>query len=298
MPLTIFLARHPRVLAFAGLISLAAGLSSCGTAVQTADVAKFGTAATTAVSVVAETGRLENDLSVAYAIENNACRYLKSANYTIAPPRADRPVARLQERDAFLDALSDYASALAEATDPDAIANLKAAADKLTSSAARLSAAASPGAAVIAPVFKLAVDSGVYLSELERMRQIREIAKEVQPYLNDATVLVFNEYDNDQKLIKQRMKRWEEAARCNLSQVRRTGGAAYQQYAAIDKAKRDFEERSQIVAKSIELMTKVLKAHQDLADGSTGLASAIADINLFLDDIADLKNAIAANEAS
>lgn len=301
MPLLAILSCRRYHVVSGGMVSIAISLSSCGSGVQSAQVAKFGAAATNTVSLVAEAGRLENDLSVAYATEDNACLYLKSSRYTIAPPRANAPILRLQERDAFLKALSGYAKALATATDPDAVANLKAAAAKLTASAARLSTAAavaSPGAAVVAPVFKLAVDSGVYMSEQDRLRRIQEIAKEVQPYLNDATVLVFNEYRDDQKLIKKRMMQWEAAARCNLAHFRKTGVAAYQQYATIDKAKRDFQDRSRIVGESIELMTRLLEAHQDLADGSKNFADAITDINLFLDDIADLKKAIAANKAT
>jgi hypothetical protein len=170
----------------------AALLTSCGTMPSADDVAKLGAATANAVSVIGETGKLEDDLSVAFATDMNACKYLQSSTYLTGPPRADRTVTRLKDQAAFLSALSDCAQAISKATDPNAIAKLKAAAAQVTTSATEILTAAAvlaPGAAAVAHVVKISVDSAVFFSEQERIRQIHQIAKSLQPYLLDATVL-------------------------------------------------------------------------------------------------------------
>ncbi|QCJ00871.1 hypothetical protein [Agrobacterium larrymoorei] len=127
------------------------------------------------------------------------------------------------------------------------------------------------------------------------MREIREIAVAVQPLLLDATFLILNEDTDDLQLIDDRLKAWESGARCSLDQARKRGGA-YEQYISIDKAKRDFLTRRQIVTKSVAAINKVQEAHRKLADGSPDLSSSVEDINTFLDDIAELKKAIESKE--
>lgn len=271
------------------LLMLAAG---CGTGPETSKVAAFGAAATNTVSVIGETGRLENDLAVAYATEINACRYLQAQHYTIAPKRLDKVEPRLREQAKFLQALSAYAAALAKATDPNAIANLKAAAGRLSGSASAFIAAASPTAALAAPVVKVGVDALVNVSEAQRMREIRQIAAEVDPLLVDAAELVMDGDRKDEALLRRQLARWESAARCGLRYVEAGSPGAYQQLMAIDKAKRDFEARERIANRRVYAMATLIRAHHSLAEGSGDLASATAAINTFLDSISGFEAVI------
>ncbi|ARO32340.1 hypothetical protein NXC14_PA00043 (plasmid) [Rhizobium sp. NXC14] len=93
-------------------ISLLIIVGGCAATPNTVEVASFGEATTNAVSVVGETSHLEDELALAYATELNACRYLRSQSYAVAPLRTDSPQRHLAEQVAFLKALSNYAAAL------------------------------------------------------------------------------------------------------------------------------------------------------------------------------------------
>jgi hypothetical protein len=271
-------------------------IAGCGTGPDTNDVASFGTATTNAVSVIGETGKLENELAVASATQSNACRYLQSRTYNVAPNRVNAVARHLVEQAKFLAALSDYAEALSKVTSFEAIAKLKAAANQLTASATQLLTAVSvgaPGAAVVAPVFKAGVDSAIYIGKAKRMQEIREIASAVHPLLVDATFVILNEDEDDRRLLNIKLETWEKAARCNLALIRPDSGAAYEQFMAIDKAKREFHAREAIANRRVTVITKVQAAHAILAEGGANLRSATDDINTFLDDVAGLKAAIA-----
>ncbi|MGV2069052.1 hypothetical protein [Agrobacterium sp. 22-226-1] len=276
--------------------SIFALIAGCGTAPDTNDVASFGTATTNAVSVIGETGNLENELAIASVTQRNACRYLQSRTYNVASERADSPATHLVEQAKFLAALSDYAEALAKVSSPDAIAKLRAAATQLTTSATQLltaASAAAPGAAVVAPVFKAGVDSTIYIGEARRMREVREIAFAVHPLLVDVTFIILSEDEEDRRLLTAKLATWDKAARCSLAHIRTDSGAAYEQFMAIDRAKREFHAREATANRRVSAITKVQAAHKILAEGGRNLRSATEDINMFLDDVAGLKAAIA-----
>lgn len=280
------------------LLMLAAG---CGTGPETSKVAAFGAAATSTVSVIGETGRLENDLAVAYATEINACRYLQAQHYTIAPKRLDPVEPRMKAQEEFLKALSGYAAALSKATDPNAVANLKAAANQLTGSASKFLAAASPvapGAALAAPVFKAGVDTLVHVSEAQRMKEIRKIAAEVDPLLLDAAFIIREDDEKDAELLRRRLLRWEAAAKCNLQNMGQDRAGAYQQFMALNKAKREFEVRKDIADQRADAIVRLAQAHTALATGSEDLRSVTESINAFVDGIAGLRAAVGKGSAS
>lgn len=278
-----------------GFLSTIAVVAGCTTAPNQDDVVSFGTATSSAVSVIGETAKLENDLAVAYTVETNACRYLQSRKYDIAPIRAGHPESHLQEQVAFLKALSSYADALSKVTSPEAISKLKTAANQLTTSATKLVSAASvasPPAAVVAPVFKFGADTAVLVGEARRMQEVREIAATVHPLLFDATSIILNEDEEDREILSKRLNAWETAARCSLDRARGSGNSAYGQFIALDKAKRDFRAREEVANRRVTAIAKVQAAHAVLAEGSRNLRAATDDINMFLDDIAALKAAI------
>lgn len=282
-------------------VSLFVIVGGCAATPGIVEVASFGEATTNAVSVIGETSQLEDDLALAYATELNACRYLRSQSYVVAPLRTDPPQRHLAEQAAFLKALSNYATALSKATDPNAIAKLKAAANQLTTSAAKLltaASAAAPGAAIIAPIFKASVDVGIFISERQKMHEIQKIAADVQPLLLDATFLILNDDDKDRDILRKRLRSWETAARCSLQHIRPSSGEAYQQFVSLDKAKREFMAREEIANRRVTAITKVQAAHAILAKGNADLDGATDDINVFLDDIAGLKTAIDEERAS
>lgn len=281
----------------AGMISLLLLAAGCGTGPNTKDVAAFGTATESAVAVIGETGRLEQDLAVAYAAEANACRYLQGQPYVVASPRIAAPVSRLTEQKAFVTALTRYATALSRATDPAAVAELEAAAGKLTESASSLIAAASPASVVAAPVIRAGVKGVVFLSEQQRMQRIRAIIADTDPWLFDAVFILLKNDENDRELLSRRLREWEGAARCSMRQVQPQRADAYQQFMASDRAKREYLARERTANRRVLAIGTLAETHRQLARGQIDLATATTQINSFL-ELVDSLAAIRTKEAS
>jgi hypothetical protein len=212
----------------------------------------------------------------------------------LASARPSEPSKTITEQAKFLEALSGYAGALSEATDPASIAKLKAAASEFSSSAATLVAATPGGVAIPAAgsAIRLVVNSVVNFSEIQRQQAIRQIAAAVNDDLSDGLQLVLNDAENIRQFHLTRMRGWEEAARCNLRIVQKSS-SAMATFNAFEAEKRLYVARIIALDSGVTAMGNVLIAHDKIATGTGDLRAAVAELNIFLENVLELKKAIA-----
>lgn len=260
---------------------------------RTDDVKAFGETTTKAVTLLKDSASLEGELAMRTATLQNACRYLNGHRYQLAAARTSRPPATITEQLKFLNALAGYADALSKATDPESITKLRAAAAQFSGAAAGFVAAVPGGASlspVAGPVTKLFVNGVVDFSELQRQRQIRQIAASVNDDLLDGLKLVLDDHEGIRELEFQRIRDWEAAARCNLASVRRHQALAT--FIDFDKEQRGYLARLHALDGAVKAMGQVVLAHDKIVNSEGDLGAAVHQLNLYLDNLLELKKAI------
>jgi hypothetical protein len=225
---------------------------------------------------------------------SRSCTYLSTAKIQLASnPLKPEELGKVAEQKKFLAALSGYAKALSQAADPAGLAKLRTAAAGFSTSAGKLAAASplGPASAPIAGhVIKFAVNSVVNLSEIERQKQIREIAASVHDQIVDGAFLILNDEDEIRRTLIIAMKRWERHAECVLAQVRRTHKSeAHEMFVQLSRARMAYTARLKTLGKSVSLMARVIQTHKAVVDGSADLAVVLAEFDAFVAEIKALR---------
>lgn len=270
-------------------------LASCALRPATTDVQAFGVAADKAVTVLADNATLEQELASETAILSNGCSYLRGSRYQLAAARQTQPIEILAEQEQFLGALSDYAKALAQATDPESVAKLRSAAAGFSTAAGTLVATAAPGtpgSTLAGPLIHVVVNAVVDVSELSRRHQIRAIAASVHDQLVDGSGLILNDAEPIRDALLGRLTEWEEAARCNLHSIRHDAGAGLERFLALDRQKRGYLVRIAVLDRSVATMGALLLTHKQIVDGEGDLAAAVAEFDNRVAGLVALKNAV------
>lgn len=247
--------------------------------------------------ILTDAATLDKELSFNANLLHKSCSFLYGASPVLAsiPQSLDYKIIGQQAR--FLRALQNYAAALAVATDPESIRKLRAAAAGLADAGSKLAAVSPAGPAssqLTGSVLKLVFNALVNISEMEKRKQIRDIAAAVHNQIVDGAVLVSNDELEIRTALEKKLRTWSRRADCVLKRVRHSSRAeAHELFIAMDKQKRQYESRLETLGDSPKLMGLILKAHKEVVEGSADLEETLAQFDAFVADIAALKTAIA-----
>jgi len=272
-------------------------LSSCSFSPATKDVQAFGKAATSAVTAIAVPDQVQGELLLQASVNVNACTYLQGRKFTLAAPlNKDDQLDIIKEQARFLKALKAYASALAQVTDPEGIANLRNAASGLSGSLSSLTAVI-PGSistsALVGPAINLVVNSVINISELQRRHEVRQIIEATDDTLVEGGRLIRQDYKKIGMHLDKVIREWEGHARCVLTHVRnRDAVGSYSLFVQFDAQLRSFRARRNTLNNSVNLIGQVVGAHGRLVSAEGNFSEALDDLNRTVADLEALQTAI------
>lgn len=270
----------------------------------TEEAASFGKVANDAVAAFTENRAVELDLQRAAHIESRACRYLVTGGVNLSPPLDDHGSKLFDSQVNLLTSIADYADALSKATDPKSFADLEAAATQLSTATTGLIAAL-PNATtspVTGPVIQLISTVAIDLVELELRARLRAVVEAMQPKLDEAMLLLVNDWDNVESILRARHRAWIEAKSCNLRILHRAAGtptpALYTTYKDADTEARQFKARISALTKEqlIDLFAKLIEAHKALSSPGIDFPAALAKLKDVATQIRAVQTAVAAKQ--
>ena len=272
-------------------------LTGCAVGPNTQRIAEFGEAAQKANEVLITPFNLSRSLGVEITRYNNACLYLASPNGVGGELAASNDIkvqTIVSELRLVHLALGRYTSALASVTDPASLDALRTAGAAFASETTNALGVATPAPidSAIAPAVNLSVNLFITLSEVERVRQIKEIMLRVNPSIE----LLGLKLETDTSIIVSEMDRilsqWDEQARCILVASSRENKDTSSLFSQLDERKRFLLSQRQSVSKLAKLFKAVAEIHSAAADQPASIDQKLDSLNLLLADIEALASVL------
>lgn len=270
------------------------------------EATKFGKAATDTLTVITDSRVANIDLVRESGIEERTCGYLSKGTIALDPPLNGKSDELLEKQLGLLTAVSDYAKALSDATDPQSISELEAAAAKLPGATSSLFAAIpnSAGSPLVGPAVTLISNVAINLVELETRARLRSVIQATKPYLDTAALQIIDDSDQVEHILSAAYKKWAAAKRCNLQLLRQNdqivnGNAyLYSTYKDADNSARAFKQRLAILNKKklIKTLRALIEAHDALLSGDVDFQLAFQRLQEIVKDLQGIRAAVAPAE--
>jgi hypothetical protein len=245
------------------------------------EAAKFGQAATATLTIITDARSTDIDLMRETGIEQRTYNYLTTGTMALDRPLDSKAEKLIAEQIDLLTSLSDYANALAQATDPKGNADLEAAAAKLPGATSALftSIPSSTSSPLVGPVVTLVSSVAVDVVELETRDRLRRVIETAEPFLEVAVNQIIIDNDKVQNMLGSAYHSWIRAKEKNLSILRQNYGVAYSAYKDADSVSNGFKQRLSTLNR--DTLGKTLIAlettHKALLSNDIDFSAAFAD---------------------
>jgi hypothetical protein len=292
------------------IISVALTLACAGCASPSSkEAADFGKAASDTLAIISDSRTAEIDLIREAGAERRACDYLTQGKINLRPPLDSKGSKLVQEQLALLKAITEYAKALSDATDPQGNTDLEAAGTKL---AAATTSFATPALSVVAPSISSSPVIGpaitllsavaIDIVELETRARLRAVIEANRLILDLAVQRIRIDAAEVERLVRDSYSRWASAKACNLRVLRAgnetvNGNAPlYSVYKDADAAAHAFLQRLTVldVADLAKALEALVKAHDALLANDIDFQLANQKLKEIVADLQALNKAASA----
>lgn len=260
------------------LLILFSILTACG--VNQAALTEFSEATQKTTDVLAAASTAELVLLSDTTIAHQSCHYLGQQSFALGDT-VPKPSQILIGQASVTKALSQYATALGEASDREGLAKLQTAGEGLVTNLNALSGEdASPD---FGPIFSAVV----LVSEVQRTQKIKEIMARVQASLFALEFRVEEDLDEVLAILAQREAAWERQARCVLQRSRTTGQGTDALFREYDAKKREWNAAEKRAAKSLAAVQALSAAHRAVILEDGELEDGLDALNAFLETLVE-----------
>jgi hypothetical protein len=267
------------------------------------EATKFGSAATSALTIITDSRTAQIDLIRESQIEVRACNYLNHGVVDLYPPLDGKGPKLIEEQISLLTAITDYAKALSVATDPQAISDLEAAAAKLpTASSSLLASVPNTGSSpLIGPAITLVSTVAVDVVELETRARLRSVIEATRGPLDVAVLQLMEDSVKVQNILDNAYQQWASAKKCNLDNLYQSNIAAngrpylYSAYKDADSVARGFRQRLSVLNpnKLAAALTALEETHAALLSNDVDFQAAYQKLKDIVSQLQAINSAAA-----
>jgi hypothetical protein len=248
-------------------------------------------------------------------VERRACYYLQNGEFDLRPPVNSYKNPLIEDQINLLTAISDYAKALSDATDPQGLSNLQSAAGSLATTTNKSATAASAPAAakptsspvaansssasspIIGPAITLVSKVAIDVVQLETLNEVRTIVEQMDPYLYYAQLLITTDSPKVEKILITAYTNWKNNKSCVLKTLKNSNEInvpLYSMYKDADSAALGFEQRVKALdtTKLNDTLLALAQAHHALLTNDVDFQVAIKEFSDYAADLKALGSAI------
>ncbi|MGH6840200.1 MAG: hypothetical protein ACREDT_15705 [Methylocella sp.] len=243
--------------------------------------AKFGKTATDSLTIIADARSADLDLIRETGIERRASSYLSGGPITIDHP-PPKSLTLLEDQLDAITAINEYATALAKATDPKGIQDLRDATGKIPGAANALLAAIPVSApSPLTPAITLISTVAVDIIDLQIRAELRQIIETVNPYLIAFIDHIILDGPTVDAELKGAYHSWINAKTANLSIIPGNYAVSYYAYREADTIAQNFKHRLAVLNnnKIVEVLVAMRKAHTALLSTDIDFEAAFSEFS-------------------